>query len=248
MEELIHQFMIVTQGQDAPTGEVYFGAENPKGELGFISTVLRRNPAPAEDPRPIFVNLSILSHMLPGHMMADVVAILGSLDFVMENVTDELYLSENLKQEVAELLTHYPEGERSASLMVLHAIQSEAGYISKEAMQWAAGEIGIQPLNLYELVTFYPMLREEQPGKYVLKVCRTLSWRWPAAWTRTKACNKLKLDPKKHGLQTTEDKKFSIEFAECLASCGTGPVMMCNDDFYEAVDDAKTVEILGGCE
>ena len=43
----------------------------------------RRNPAPAEDPRPIFVNLSILSHMLPGHMMADVVAILGSLDFVM---------------------------------------------------------------------------------------------------------------------------------------------------------------------
>ena len=84
--------------------------------------------------------------------------------------------SENLKQEVAELLTHYPEGEqRSASLMVLHAIQSEAGYISKEAMQWAAGEIGIQPLNLYELVTFYPMLREEQPGKYVLKVCRTLS-------------------------------------------------------------------------
>ena len=84
--------------------------------------------------------------------------------------------SENLKQEVAELLTHYPEGEqRSASLMVLHAIQSEAGYVSKEAMQWAAGEIGIQPLNLYELVTFYPMLREEQPGKYVLKVCLTLS-------------------------------------------------------------------------
>ena len=158
--------------------------------------------------------------------------------------------SENLKQEVAELLTHYPEGEqRSASLMVLHAIQSEAGYISKEAMQWAAGEIGIQPLNLYELGTFYPMLREEQPGKYVLKVCRTLSCALAGGMDLHKSlCNKLKLDPKKHGLQTTEDKKFSIEFAECLASCGTGPVMMCNDDFYEAVDDAKTVEILGGCE
>ena len=84
--------------------------------------------------------------------------------------------SDNLKQEVAERLTHYPEGEqRSASSMVLHAIQSEAGYISKEATQWAAGEIGIAPLNHYELVTIYPMLREEQPGKYVLKVCRTLS-------------------------------------------------------------------------
>jgi len=158
--------------------------------------------------------------------------------------------SDNLKQEVAELLTHYPEGEqRSASLMVLHAIQSEAGYISKEAMQWAAGEIGIQPLNLYELVTFYPMLREEQPGKYVLKVCRTLSCALAGGMDLHKnLCTKLKLDPKKHGLQTTEDKKFSIEFAECLASCGTGPVMMCNDDFYEAVDDAKADEILGGCE
>ena len=158
--------------------------------------------------------------------------------------------SDNLKQGVAELLTHYPEGEqRSASLMVLHAIQSEAGYISKEAMQWAAGEIGIQPLNLYELVTFYPMLREEQPGKYVLKVCRTLSCALAGGMDLHKSlCNKLKLDPKKHGLQTTEDKKFSIEFAECLASCGTGPVMMCNDDFYEAVDEAKTVEILEGCE
>ena len=80
--------------------------------------------------------------------------------------------SKNLQHEVAELISHYPDGEsRSASLMVLHAIQDEAGYISTEAMQWAAGEIGIKPLNLYELVTFYPMLREEQPGKFVLKVC-----------------------------------------------------------------------------
>ena len=158
--------------------------------------------------------------------------------------------SDNLKQEVAKLLTHYPEGEqRSASLMVLHAIQSEAGYISKEAMQWAADEIGIAPLNLYELVTFYPMLREEQPGKYVLKVCRTLSCALVGGTDLHKnLCSKLKLDPKKHGLQTTDDKKFSIEFAECLASCGTGPVMMCNDDFYEAVDNAKTDEILEGCE
>ena len=158
--------------------------------------------------------------------------------------------SDNLKQEAAELLTHYPEGEqRSASLMVLHAIQSEAGYISKEAMQWAAAEIGIAPLNLYELVTFYPMLREEQPGKYVLKVCRTLSCALAGGTDlHRNLCSKLKLDPKKHGLQTTEDKKFSIEFAECLASCGTGPVMMCNDDFYEAVDNAKTDEILGVCE
>ena len=84
MEELIHQFMIVTQGQDAPTGEVYFGAENPKGELGFyINSLGGGTPQRLKIRAPSFVNLSILSHLLPGHMMADVVAILGSLDFVM---------------------------------------------------------------------------------------------------------------------------------------------------------------------
>ena len=84
MEELIHQFMIVTQGQDAPTGEVYFGAENPKGELGFyINSLGGGTPHRLKIRAPSFVNLSILSHKLPGHMMADVVALLGSLDFVM---------------------------------------------------------------------------------------------------------------------------------------------------------------------
>ena len=84
MEELIHQFMLVTQGQNAPAGEVYFGAENPKGELGFyIFSKGGGVPHRMKIRAPSFVNLSILSHKLPGHMMSDIVAILGSLDFVM---------------------------------------------------------------------------------------------------------------------------------------------------------------------
>ena len=84
MEELIHQFMLVTQGQDAPVGEIYFGAENPKGELGFyIHSLGGGTPHRLKIRAPSFVNLSILSQLLPGHMIADVVAILGSLDFVM---------------------------------------------------------------------------------------------------------------------------------------------------------------------
>ena len=84
MEELIHQFMLVTQGQNAPVGEVYFGAENPKGELGFyIFSKGGGVPYRMKIRAPSFVNLSILSHKLPGHMMSDIVAILGSLDFVM---------------------------------------------------------------------------------------------------------------------------------------------------------------------
>ena len=84
MEELIHQFMLVTQGVDAPPGEIYFGAENPKGELGFyIDSRGGGTPHRLKIRAPSFVNLSILPAVLPGHLMSDVVAILGSFDFVM---------------------------------------------------------------------------------------------------------------------------------------------------------------------
>jgi NADH-quinone oxidoreductase subunit D len=84
MEELIHQFILVTQGENAPPGEIYFGAENPKGELGFyINSKGGGTPNRLKIRAPSFVNLSILPHLLPGHMMSDTVSILGSLDFVM---------------------------------------------------------------------------------------------------------------------------------------------------------------------
>ena len=84
MEELIHQFMLVTQGENAPAGEVYFGAENPKGELGFyINSRGGGTPHRLKIRAPSFCNLSILSALLPGNLMSDVVAILGSFDFVM---------------------------------------------------------------------------------------------------------------------------------------------------------------------
>ena len=84
MEELIHQFMLVTQGVNAPAGEVYFGAENPKGELGFyINSKGGGTPHRLKIRAPSFVNLGVLPHLLPGHMMSDVVSILGSIDFVM---------------------------------------------------------------------------------------------------------------------------------------------------------------------
>jgi NADH-quinone oxidoreductase subunit D len=84
MEELIHHFINVTQGINAPSGEVYFSAENPKGELGFyINSKGGGTPYRLKIRAPSFVNLSILSHLLPGHMISDVTPILGSLDFVM---------------------------------------------------------------------------------------------------------------------------------------------------------------------
>ena len=84
MEELIHQFILVTQGFNAPAGEVYFEAENPKGQLGFyINSRGGGTPHRLKIRGPSFANLSVLPHLLPGHMLSDATAIPGSLDFVM---------------------------------------------------------------------------------------------------------------------------------------------------------------------
>ncbi len=84
MEELIHHFIVHTEGIDAPAGEIYFGARKSEGRTRLLHLQQRRrHSASPEDSRPSFCNLSILPKILPGHMMSDVVAILGSLDFVM---------------------------------------------------------------------------------------------------------------------------------------------------------------------
>jgi NADH-quinone oxidoreductase subunit E len=153
-----------------------------------------------------------------------------------------------LGAEIDELITHYPV-KRSASLMLLHAIQEHFGWISQDAIEWTAKKLGLQPINIFELVTFYPMFRQQPMGKYSIKICRTL----PCALGGSHAlhkhfCEKLGLDAHGHGPQTTKDGKFTVEFVECLASCGTAPVMMCNDAFHEGVSDTKADEIMGGCK
>ncbi len=153
-----------------------------------------------------------------------------------------------LDGEIAERITHYPE-KRSASLMILHAVQDHFGHVSQEAVEWIAAKLELKPINIYELVTFYPMFRQEPAGKYVIKVCRTLSCMLGGSGDLYKnLCKKLKVDPRKHGLQTSKDGKFSIEFVECLASCGTAPVMMVNEDFHEGVTKATAEEILANCK
>jgi len=152
-----------------------------------------------------------------------------------------------LESAIDELISHYPV-KRSASLMVLHAIQEHFGWISQEAVEWTAKKLELQPINIYELVTFYPMFRSQPMGKHQIKVCRTLSCALGGSHELHKHfCTKLGLDAHAHGPQTTKDGQFTVEFVECLAGCGTAPVMMCNDDFYEAVSHAKADEIVSKC-
>jgi NADH-quinone oxidoreductase subunit E len=153
-----------------------------------------------------------------------------------------------LETEINDLISHYPE-KRSASLMLLHAVQEHFGWISKDAIEWIANRLDLKPINIYELVTFYPMFRQEPAGKYQINVCRTLSCALGGSKGLFKHfCDKLGLDAHKHGLQTTKDGRFSVEFVECLASCGTAPVMMVNEDFYEGVSNQRADQILEGCK
>src|SRR5436190_19559161 len=79
-----------------------------------------------------------------------------------------------LEAEIDELITHYPR-KRSASLMLLHAVQERFGFISRQAVEWVAAKLELQPINIYELVTFYPMFHQKPVGKHHLRICRTLS-------------------------------------------------------------------------
>jgi NADH-quinone oxidoreductase subunit E len=153
----------------------------------------------------------------------------------------------NLEAEMDEVITHYPK-KRSASLMLLHAVQEHFGFISRQAVEWLATKLELQPINIYELVTFYPMFHQKKVGKYHLRVCRTLSCALGGSYKlHDHFCNSVGLDPHAHGPQTTKDGKFTVEFVECLAGCGTAPVMMCNDTFYEGVSQEKADEILKKC-
>jgi len=152
-----------------------------------------------------------------------------------------------LEIELDELVTHYPQ-KRSASLMFLHALQEHFGYVSKEAIEWTAKKLDLQPINVYELVTFYPMFRQSPIGTHQVKICRTLSCALAGAGEiRDHFCKKVGLDLAKHGPQTTPDGKFTVEFVECLASCGTAPVVMVNEEFHENVTVEKAEKILSAC-
>ena len=149
-----------------------------------------------------------------------------------------------LEAELDELATRYPQ-KRSASLMFLHALQEHFGHVSREAVEWTAAKLGLQPINVHELVTFYPMFRQEPLGKTHIKVCRTLSCALAGSGElREHVCQHLKLDPHAHVPQTTPDGRFTVEFVECLADCGNAPVVLVNEDLHARVTPAQAEEII----
>ena len=148
-------------------------------------------------------------------------------------------LTEDTLQKIDEVISRYPD-KRSASLMVIHLVQEELGAVDLEASEWIADLLDLQPINIRELITFYPMLREKPWGETHVRVCRTL----PCALRGSYAtCKKLeeKLNVKEGCVSS--DGKHSIEFMECLADCGEGPIVMVGDQTFENIDEGKAAKL-----
>ncbi len=149
----------------------------------------------------------------------------------------------NLKPEtlraIDEVIPHYPV-KRSAVLPLLHLIQEDVGFISSEAIEWIAAKLELEPINVYEVVTFYPMFRQKPIGRRHIKVCRTLSCALMGGY---KTCATFEQEFNTHRGEISPDGEVTIEFVECLASCGTAPVVMIDDDLHEKVDGAKAKQL-----
>jgi NADH-quinone oxidoreductase subunit F len=163
----------------------------------------------------------------------------------------------DLLAKIDEAITHYPVSKRSASLPLLHLWQEHFGFVSDEAVSWIAQKLELTPINILELVTFYPMFRRHPAGKRHIRVCRTLSCSMAGSYgLKEKIAQAAGIDLKKweeeqhsghgHGnpVAVSPDGEYSIEFVECLASCGTAPVAMVNDLFKENVKQEEAAQIL----
>lgn len=148
-------------------------------------------------------------------------------------------LSAETLDKIEKLIPRFPQ-KRSATLPILHLIQEEIGYIDLPAQEWVAAKLDLTPMQVREVVSFYPMYREKAIGKVHVKVCRTLSCALVGAY---KTCEKLEEELKCARGHTSDDGKFTIEFVECIASCGSGPVVQVDDQFFERVTPEKADEL-----
>ena len=149
-------------------------------------------------------------------------------------------LSENAQQSIKALIAKYPH-PRSALIPSLQLAQEEAGYISAGIVREIAGLFHLTPSEVFEVASFYTMLYKKPVGKYVIQVCTNIS---------CLLCRSEEIMAhleKRLGIkagETTPDDRFTLVEVECLASCGTAPVVQINGDYHENLTPEKLDQIL----
>jgi NADH-quinone oxidoreductase subunit E len=149
-------------------------------------------------------------------------------------------LREKYQKEIDEIVSRYPV-RRSALIPLLYLAQRDQGFITEAAMKEIAGLLQLTPPQVYETVTFYTMLNLKKVGKFHIQICKSLMCALVGSdtvigWIKTK----LGIAPG----ETTTDGLFTLSAVECLAACGTAPMMQINDDYYEQLTEQKVDRIL----
>lgn len=149
-------------------------------------------------------------------------------------------LKEKYQKEIDDILSRYPV-KRSALIPLLYLAQREHGYVTEASMIEIAGILQLTPPQVYETATFYTMLNLKKVGKFHIQICKSLMCALVGSdtvigWIK----KKLGISPG----ETTADGLFTLSAVECLAACGTGPMMQVNDDYYERLTEEKVNRIL----
>ena len=153
---------------------------------------------------------------------------------------DAVKFSDESLKKFHEIVGRYPH-KNAAMLPVLYLAQKEFGYISPEVMEYVAEIMGVPVARVLGVVTFYTMFNMKPIGRHHIQVCRTL----PCALAGTERITEAIKKKLSIGVgETTADGRFTLSEVECLASCGTGPMMQVNDDYYENLTEKSVGEIL----
>jgi NADH-quinone oxidoreductase E subunit len=143
-----------------------------------------------------------------------------------------------------ELLTRYPI-KRAAIMPTLWLAQEEFGWLSNDVLEYVAGLLGLSPAFTASVASFYTMYYKRPVGKHHVQVCTNLSCALVGS-DRIVDCLRQRLGIEVG--QTRADGRFTLSVVECLASCGTAPMMQINDDFWENLTPQRTLEIIDRLE
>lgn len=160
----------------------------------------------------------------------------------MLNTREMIAFTEDRLARAQEIIAQYPEGrQKSALLPLLHLAQEQHGWVSAKVMDYIADMLGIQPVEVYEVATFYTMFHLEPVGKHVIEYCRT----GPCCVVGGEGVyDHLKERLGVSANQTTSDGLFTLKEVECLAACGWGPCFQIREKFYMHLDNTKVDQII----
>ncbi len=147
---------------------------------------------------------------------------------------------------VNELISHYPEGkQKSAILPILHLAQQEfGGWLDVSTMDYVATLLDIQPIEVYEVATFYSMYNMKPVGKYVFEVCQT----GPCMLNGSDEIIKYIKEKLNIGIgETTSDGLFTLKVVECLGACGYAPMMQLGKTYREHLTKEKIDKLIEEC-